>query len=246
MQESWQWTVSSMDRGRSGVWAGVCQESIRGQSGAWTGDVQDSRQWIGRSLDSQRPWSNSFTLSSRPYAPCSAHVSQLAGGWTGNSQEPGQSTSMVRFIHAVKPILCAMVGFRQSTGRSLGRGLVGVLAGDGHESGQWTGRCMSGGRSGVWTGDWQESGQSTVRGRFIHAGKPTVCAVFGSRQSTCMSLCRGLAVVLTGACRSLGSGYAGAWTGEGRSLCSQLAWSGSSTLTSRPYALLSAPVSQLV
>jgi hypothetical protein len=50
---------------------------------------------------------------------------------------------------------------------------------------------MGGGRSGVWTGDWQESGQSTVRGRFIHAGKSSICAIVGSRQSTGRSMGKG-------------------------------------------------------
>jgi hypothetical protein len=49
---------------------------------------------------------------------------------------------MVRFIYAVKPTVCAAVGSRQSTGRSLSSGLAGVLTGDRQESGQSTDRSL--------------------------------------------------------------------------------------------------------
>jgi hypothetical protein len=45
-------------------------------------------------------------------------------------QESVQGSVMIRFIHAVKPTVCAVVGSRQSTGWSLDRGPSGAWTGD--------------------------------------------------------------------------------------------------------------------
>jgi hypothetical protein len=73
-----------------------------------------------------------------------------AGFSAVDRSEPGQSTVMVKFIHAGKPPLCAVVGSRQSTVRRLSKGRSGVW--------QESGRCMDRQQARAWAGDVQESG----------------------------------------------------------------------------------------
>jgi hypothetical protein len=127
----------------------------------------------------------------------------------------------------------------QGTDRSLGSGRSGAWTGTRRVPGQGIGMSLDRGQAGVWVRDRQDARQSTVWLGIIHAFKPTVCAMSGSRQSTGMSLGRGQEGVRVG-------DWSESWQGMVMSLDSQGSGSASSTRSSLQYALLSAPVSQLV
>jgi hypothetical protein len=151
-----------------------------------------------------------------------------SGVWAVNRPESLQSTAMVKFIHAVKPPLCAMVGSHQSTYRSLDsqRSGAGSFTLATRSYAPWSAPVSQ--QASAWTGGWQVHGQGTIRRlnrrqagvwvgvcqglgsgltglwqstgmvRFIYTVKPSVCVMVGSRQSTGMSLGMGQAEDWTG------------------------------------------------